>query len=66
MAAVTYRYAMFGLERRHLEYLRETFGHRQMSAGLRAILDEAMDDAPIETEGETSANSRHTTDRPRA
>jgi hypothetical protein len=44
MAEVQYRYAMFGLEQRHLEYLRETFGHRQMSAGLRAILDEAMGD----------------------
>jgi hypothetical protein len=42
LAQVNYRYAMFGLERRHIEYLRETFGHRNMSAGLRAILDEAM------------------------
>jgi hypothetical protein len=43
VAVVNYKYATFGLEWRHLEYLERTFGHSRMSAGLRAILDEAME-----------------------
>jgi hypothetical protein len=47
LAQVNYKYAMFGLEPRHIDYLRQTFGHSRMSAGLRAILDDAMDDGAI-------------------
>lgn len=42
--------ASFGLERRQIEWLRRTFGHKRMSAGLRAIIDEAMDESPIGVE----------------
>jgi hypothetical protein len=47
VAVVNYKYATFGLELRHLDYLERTFGHSRMSAGLRAILDDAMGDGAI-------------------
>lgn len=51
----------FGLERRQIEWLRRTFGHKRMSAGLRAIVDEAMDESPI---GETDERQdQHDRDR---
>jgi hypothetical protein len=46
--------ANFILERQHIEWLRRTFGHKRMSAGLRAIIDEAMDESPIGTEEEVT------------